>query len=43
MRRNLSTASITRLRTGALAALVMLLAAGCNDGQMVDALSLIHI
>jgi len=29
--------SITRVRTGVLAALVMLLAAGCNDGQMVDA------
>jgi hypothetical protein len=34
MRRNLST---TRVRTGVLAALVMLLAAGCNDGQLVDA------
>ena len=34
MRRNLS---ITRVRTGVLAALVMLLAAGCNDGQLVDA------
>ncbi len=34
MRRNLST---TRLRTGVLAALVMLLAAGCTDGQLVDA------
>jgi hypothetical protein len=32
MRRNLST-----LRTGVLAALVMVLAAGCNDGQLVDA------
>ena len=29
--------SMTRVRTGVLAALVMLLAAGCNDGQMVDA------
>jgi hypothetical protein len=29
--------SITRVRTGILAALVMLLAAGCNDGQLVDA------
>ena len=34
MRRNLST---TRVRTGILAALVMLLAAGCTDGQLVDA------
>ena len=34
MRRNLS---MTRVRTGVLAALVMLLAAGCNDGQLVDA------
>ena len=34
MRRNLST---TRVRTGVLAALVMLLAAGCSDGQLVDA------
>jgi hypothetical protein len=34
MRRNLS---ITRVRTGVLAALVMLLAAGCTDGQLVDA------
>ena len=34
MRRNLST---TRVRTGVLAALVMLLAAGCTDGQLVDA------
>ena len=32
MRRNLST-----LRTGVLGALVMLLAAGCTDGQLVDA------
>ena len=30
-------ASIARLRTGILAGLVMLLAAGCNDGQVVDA------
>jgi len=29
--------SMTRVRTGVLAALVMLLAAGCNDGQLVDA------
>ena len=29
--------SMTRVRTGVLAALVMLLAAGCSDGQMVDA------
>ena len=29
--------SLTRVRTGVLAALVMLLAAGCSDGQMVDA------
>ena len=34
MRRNLS---MTRVRTGVLAALVMLLAAGCSDGQLVDA------
>lgn len=34
MRRNLSTA---RVRSGVLAALVMLLAAGCTDGQLVDA------
>ena len=32
MRRNLSA-----LRTGALATLVVLLSAGCNDGQLVDA------
>jgi hypothetical protein len=41
MRRNLSshlsTVPVARLRTGALAALVVLLAAGCNDGQLVDA------
>ena len=35
MRRNLSIG--TRVRTGVLAALVMLLAAGCTDGQLVDA------
>jgi len=29
--------SMTRVRTGVLAALVMLLAAGCSDGQLVDA------
>jgi hypothetical protein len=29
--------SMTRVRTGVLAALVMLLAAGCTDGQLVDA------
>jgi len=29
--------SMTRVRTGVLAALVMMLAAGCNDGQLVDA------
>ena len=29
--------SMTRVRTGVPAALVMLLAAGCSDGQMVDA------
>jgi hypothetical protein len=34
MRRNLS---MTRVRTGVLVALVMLLAAGCTDGQLVDA------
>jgi hypothetical protein len=34
MRRNLS---MTRVRTGVLAALVVLLAAGCSDGQLVDA------
>lgn len=34
MRRNLS---MTRVRTGVLAAFVMLLAAGCTDGQLVDA------
>jgi hypothetical protein len=41
MRRNDSNrsalATVTRLRTGVLAGLVMLLAAGCNDGQLVDA------
>jgi hypothetical protein len=41
MRRNDSNrsalAAVTRLRTGVLAGLVMLLAAGCNDGQLVDA------
>jgi hypothetical protein len=34
MRRNLS---MTRVRTGVVAALVILLAAGCTDGQLVDA------
>jgi len=29
--------SMTRVRTGVLAALVVLLAAGCSDGQLVDA------
>ena len=29
--------SMTRVRTGVLAALAMLLAAGCSDGQLVDA------
>ena len=41
MRRNdptrAATASIVRLRTGVLAGLLMLVAAGCNDGQLVDA------
>jgi hypothetical protein len=41
MRRNDPTrpamASIARLRTGVIAGLVMLLAAGCTDGQLVDA------
>jgi hypothetical protein len=31
------TLSMTRVRTGVLAALVRLLAAGCTDGQLVDA------
>lgn len=33
MRRNLSS----RLSTGIMAAIVVLLAGGCNDGQLVDA------
>jgi hypothetical protein len=41
MRRNdptrAATSSIVRLRTGVLAGLLMLVAAGCNDGQLVDA------
>lgn len=41
MRRNLSTrpgaSPGARLRTGVLAVFVMLLAAGCTDGQLVDA------
>jgi hypothetical protein len=41
MRRNLSNraagSSVARARTGIVAALVMLLAAGCSDGQLVDA------
>ena len=32
-----ATSSIVRLRTGVLAGLLMLVAAGCNDGQLVDA------
>jgi hypothetical protein len=41
MRRNLSscfsTVPVARLRTGIVAAIVVLLAGGCNDGQLVDA------
>lgn len=41
MRRNISsrfsTVPVARLRTGIVTAIVVLLAAGCNDGQLVDA------
>jgi len=42
MRRNdpnraTAASSNVRLRTGVLAGLLMLVAAGCNDGQLVDA------